>query len=33
MTNEEFFENELKAVVKRVKEDLLIDQIAVNKQG
>ena len=32
MTNEEFFENELKAVVKRVKEDLLIDQIVEAKK-
>lgn len=33
MTNEEFYKDELKVIEKRVKEDLLIDQIAVNKQG
>ena len=29
MTNEEFYKDELKVIEKRVKEDLLIDQIAV----
>lgn len=33
MTNEEFYKDELKVIMKRVTEDLLIDQIAVNKQG
>lgn len=33
MTNEEFYKDELKVIMKRVTKDLLIDQIAVNKQG
>lgn len=33
MTNEEFYKDELKVIIKRVTKDLLIDQIAVNKQG
>lgn len=33
MTNEDFYKDELKVIMKRVTEDLLIDQIAVNKQG
>ena len=33
MTNEEFFENELKVIKKRAKEDWIFDNIAVNKQG
>lgn len=33
MTNEEFYKDELKKIKKRVTKDLLIDQIAVNKQG
>lgn len=33
MTNEEFYKDELKVIIKRVTKDLLIYQIAVNKQG
>lgn len=33
MTKEEFYKDELKKIKKRVKEDLLIDKTAVNKQG
>ena len=33
MTNEEFYKDELKVIMKRVTKDLLINQIAVNKQG
>ena len=33
MTNEEFYKDELKVIMKRVTKDLLIDQIAINKQG
>ena len=32
MTNEEFYKDEFKVIMKRVTKDLLIDQIAVNKQ-
>ena len=33
MTNGEFYKDELKVIKKGVTEDLLIDKIAVNKQG
>lgn len=33
MTNIEKYIDELKVIKKRAKEDLLIDKIAVNKQG